>query len=188
MARTRSAKNVKFKFTTPRSKVKCQKFSYCCTWELIGSSLIPLQIKSAKTCKWPWPTFLIIVPRSKVKYLNWPAYAHLWDKTMLYAKYQVAAIYSSWDIVRTKNLLWRSLGQGHLQVLCDLICVHIVELDMNPQEQRCANFWHLTFDLGMVTLNIMFLRYLTQISDSDDYSATIIHRRFISGIQRHHDM
>ncbi len=74
----------------------------------ISEFIIPIQIKSDKTCEWPWPTFSIFGHRAKVKYQNWSAYANLWDKTMLHARYQVAAIY----FPETKNLLWRSLSQG----------------------------------------------------------------------------
>ncbi len=51
IAEARFLKNIKFKVTTPRSKVKCQEFAYRCTLGLTGGSLIPTQIKSAKICK-----------------------------------------------------------------------------------------------------------------------------------------
>ena len=40
MAQTRSTKNIKFKVTPPRSKIKCKKNAYRCAWELIRSSSI----------------------------------------------------------------------------------------------------------------------------------------------------
>ena len=67
IVQTRSVKKNKFKVTTPRSKVKCQKFAYHCICGLIWSSFLPIQIISIKNCEWPWPTFSTYDQHSKVK-------------------------------------------------------------------------------------------------------------------------
>ncbi len=103
--------------------------AYHCTWRLIESSLLPIQIKSAKFANdfHPHFQFLATAPRLKVKYKNWPAYAYLWDEAMLHVKYQIAAVHSSWDIVWTKKLHWMSWTKVKCQIckitsLCTATC------------------------------------------------------------------
>ena len=55
--------NIMFKVTTPRSKVKCQKFAYRWTSWLIGSSLIPIRIKSDKIGKMTLTYFFNFQPQ-----------------------------------------------------------------------------------------------------------------------------
>ena len=115
IAEARFLKNIKFKVTTPRSKVKCQEFAYRCTLGLTGSSLIPTQIKSAKICKMTLTYIFNFQPqchgqRSNIK-IDMPR-GNYGVRQHCKPNIKLLPYNGSSRTVQTKILLWRSPGQG----------------------------------------------------------------------------